>query len=307
MAKHNRVSLLGIIQKKPVIRIDDDGNFVMCLAFIRVTRGPRDVGDNRFAIKYDSPVIVSRDPEIVKKMNGWEVGDAIDIKGVIVTQATRKKSMCKNEECRAVNEVLGVLVYINPLHALKVAHFDSDEASMAFLQDNAEISNEVQLMGTLVRDPKKITPKTGLTVTQYQIAMNRKYKIPTDPPEIKTDYPWVKAYGANAIADRQHLHVGSEIYIDGCIQARNVLRHNKCSACGQEYEWKDSAMEIVPFATEYLTNFYSEEEIEKREQERLEQIKNDLFKRNRTVEDERGNVPDDELTDNEIEEGVGSA
>ena len=155
------------------------------------------------------------------------------------------------------------------------------------------------MFGQLCRDPKKIKPKEGLIVTQYQIAMNRKYRIATDPVESKSDYPWVKCYGQNAVNDYWRLHMGSEIYIDGCIQARSVQRHAFCgqatdvygkplfddyrnpiikkdslgnpAGCGEQYDWKDRAMEIVPYATEYLSGFYSDEEIEEHKEARRQQ------------------------------------
>lgn len=304
MAKHNHVSMLGVIQRKPQVVVQD-GEYKQAIAFLRITRGPREVGDNRYAVKYDYPVMISRDPKMIEQIDQWIVGDVILVKGVIATTTIRKKSTCTNEECGEANFFEGLMVYINPIHLLKVAHFDTDEEAMRFIQENGEISNQVQVIGTLVRDPKKITPKTGLIVTQYQIALNRKYKIPTDPPEIKSDYPWVKVYGENAIADKKRLHTGSEIYIDGCIQARRINRKSVCAACGEEYTWCETAMELVPFSTEYLNEFYSDEEIEQHEQERLDQIKRDIFRRDEAKKmDISSLIPDDVVTQEDIESGM---
>lgn len=285
MAKHNHAELLGVIQRKPTIVTDDKGNYKHAVAFIRVTRGPREVEDKKYAIKYDYPVVMTKEARFIEEIDKWEVGDVVLVKGTIATTTIKKASICKNEECGAQNKFEGLFVYINPIHLLKIRHFDTNEDAMKFILDNGEISNQIQVIGTLVRDPKKITPKAGLTVTQYQIALNRKYKIPTDPPEVKTDYPWVKVYGENAISDRQRLHVGSEVYIDGCIQARGINRKSVCQTCGKEYEWRETAMELVPFSTEYLNEFYTDEEIEEREQSRLEQIERDIFKRDHPDKD----------------------
>ena len=94
-----------------------------------------------------------------------------------------------------MNSVLGSTVG----NALEV------EEALQYLSTVREISNQDYILGTLCRDPKKISPKEGLIVTQYQIALNRKYFIRSDPPSIKTDYPWVKSYGENAISDRKKL------------------------------------------------------------------------------------------------------
>ena len=134
-----------------------------------------------------------------------------------------------------------------------------------------------------------------MIVTQYQIAMNRKYRIRTDPPEIKTDYPWIKAYGDTAEDNWRRLHVGSEIYFDGYLQARNVQRHTKCQGCGNLIEWKDRAIEIVPYenAIEYIGEYYSDEEIEQRENERLRQAREAIFGKQQ-----------DEVTEEDVRAGI---
>lgn len=293
--RHNHVSLLGIVEKKP--RIDKDeatGVYKQGLGMLKIIRGSRDVGDHRTTSKYDSPFLWSFDPNMVEQMDKWEEGDAVLVKGTINTKAIQKSSWCKH--CNAKNLSAGIIVYVTPIHILKVNHLKSDNDILHFLKDNEEISNSVQVIGTVVREPKKLTPIIGLLVTQYQIALNRKKMIPTDPPEIRTDYPWVKSYGDNATSDKLRLHVGSEIYIDGCLQARNIMRHATCAECGQEYEWKDNAMEIVPFATEYLTNFYSDEDIAEMENQKMEQAMQDVFRKK--------NSSSDEISEEDIEAGI---
>lgn len=259
MARHNNVFLLGAIQSKATIRIDNQGNYVAAVCPIRVMRGTRDVGDGRYTPKYDSPFIWSQNPELIEQMAKWEVGDMVEVKGTIATKTIQKSSTCP--QCKESVRNEGVLVYINPIHFLTVTHCETEDEMIEFLTAHQEISNQVQIIGTLVRDPKKISPMVGLMVTQYQIAINRKFKTQSDLPEIKTDYPWIKSYGNNAEQDKKHLHIGSNIFIDGCVQARGVTRHAVCPNCQAKYDWRDNAMEIVPFSTEYLSNFYSDEDI----------------------------------------------
>lgn len=291
MARHNNVSLLGAIQSKATIRVDNQGNYIAAVCPIRVMRGNRDVGDRRYTPKYDSPIIWSQDPALVGQMATWEVGDMIEVKGTVATKAIQKSSTCP--QCKESVRNEGTLVYINPIHFLKVAHCETDEEMIDFLTKHQEISNQVQVIATLVRDPKKISPMVGLIVTQYQVAINRKFKIQSDAPEIKTDYPWVKSYGDNAEQDRKRLHVGSEVFVDGCIQARGVTRHSTCPNCQTKYDWRDNAMEIVPFSTEYLNNFYSDDDILAKENEAYKKLEASIFKRN-----------SDELTESDIEAGI---
>ena len=368
MAKQNLAFLLGSVSKKVKVVKDGNGQNLYAMAYINVARGLRDVGDHRKFMKCDNPIIMTRDENMMAEMEKWNQRDIVFVKGVVASKHINKSSFC--EHCHAKNSFPGGLVYINPIYLKKEAHFDTDEECLQYLANNREISNQVLVFGTLCRDPKRITTEWGLVITQYQIAMNRKFRIQSDPPEIKTDYPWVKSYGANAKSDRERLHTGSEIYIDGCLQARSVQRRACCgqacnekgkvmyynggepvmilenvkdavasksskgkimiasefarmvqavdehgnpmfhekdepvmrqltepvlmrgtkvellvfdktgfpvnAGCGQEYYWKDRAMEIVPYATEYLYNFYDDDEVEEREAQRLAQSERDL-------------------------------
>lgn len=300
MARHNLVFLYGCVLKKPTIVTDDDGNLIYGMGFITVIRGSRKIEDNRDKTRTDSPIVLSLEPSIVKEMSLWDKGDIVEIKGTIATKNIKKTSECPN--CNAKNKNDGLQVYVNPFFIKKRAHCGNKEEAMKLLQENKEISNQVFVFGTLVRDPKKITPKLGLFVTQYMIALNRKYRIRTDDPNIKTDYPWVKNYGERALEDKKRLHVGSEVYIDGCLQARSVNRHCICENCGSKYDWKDRALEIVPYSTEYIGEFYSDEEIKENEHRQYEQLRAAVLD-GVTSQCKRKNANDDIITEQDIDAG----
>lgn len=299
MARHNVCFLFGSIADKPKV-LSRDGVEVLAQAFLNVVRGPRAVGDHRKTEKFDKPVIIGANPTIIEQMKTWEPNDIIFVKGSIATRKVKKKSQCTN--CGADNTVEGVMVCIYPIWTARLMSMPDEQAAIDWLVDNKEISNQVYAIGNLTRDPKKISPKSNLIVTQYPIAIGRKYHFQQDPPEIKTDYPWVKAYGENAVSDRERLKIGSEIYVDGCIQARNVMRHHVCESCGQAYDWRDRAMEIVPFETEYLNSYYTDEEVQERIEQRAIQSQNDILRnalrRTADIPDE-----DDVVTENDIEAG----
>ena len=302
MARENLAFLRGAVVKEPVVIRDDNGDYLYALATINVGRARRKVGDNLRYMRCDNPPIMTRDEECIKQMELWKPNDIVDVKGVISSKNIAKASHCSS--CGVKNAAPGTLVFINPIHVEVIRSCETEKEALDYIVANGEISNQVFLFGTLCRDPKMIRPKKGLIVTQYQIAMNRKYRIATDPPEIKTDYPWVKSYGENAIEDHKRLHVGSEVFIDGFLQARSVNRKAICGViydekgdvitddngvplsqvdergepigCGTKYEWKDRAMEIVPYDTEYIGDYYSDEEIEEIEEARKEQQLRDL-------------------------------
>ena len=91
--------------------------------------------------------------------------------------------------------------------------------------------------------------------------------------------------------DIKRLRVGAEVYIDGCLQVRGVLRKVYCGqdmdekghpaydedghpifnldrwgkilGCGQQYDWKERSAEIVPYETEYISGYLTDEELER--------------------------------------------
>lgn len=388
MAKQNLAFLLGSVAKEVRVVKDREGRNLYAMAYINVARGLREVGDHRKYMKCDNPIIMTRDENMMAEIATWHHRDIVFVKGVIASKHIKKASYC--EYCNTKNSFPGALVYVNPIYVKKQAHFNTDEECLQYLADNREISNQIFVFGTLCRDPKKITPREGLTVTQYQIAMNRKFRIQTDPPEIKTDYPWVKSYGENAKEDRNRLRVGSVVYIDGCLQARSVQRHAFCgqacdekgkvlfyeggepvmilenvdeavasktckgkimiaseyarmvqakdefgnlmyhenrepvmrqktedvvargqktqflvfeknglpvnAGCGEQYIWKDRAMEIVPYATEYLYNYRDDDEVEAFVEERKAQIERDRAA--------NGKASDDDVIDSVEDDGI---
>lgn len=302
MARHNVTFLLGSVIKDFTVVKDASGEYRQGYGFLQTVRGPRKIEDNKHNVKADKPIIMSKEPEIVAKMESLTSGDIVMIKGMLSTRRMNKSSVCPH--CGERNLVDGVMVYINPIYIKKVSHIDDPEEQYKYLVENREISNQVYCIGTLVRDPKMIETSNGLTVTQYQIALNRKFRVRTDDPDKRADYPWVKAYGEVAKSDRNRLHINSEVYIDGCLQARKVQRHSICKGCSQNYDWADRAMEIVPFATEYLSDYYSDEEIAKITLERAEQSRKDTL-RHAVTEVNYGLIYDI-VTDSEKEETFSS-
>ena len=299
MARHNLVFLHGYVSLVQIHSLSNGQPYA--LAYIAVSRADRPIGDRREHMHCDRPTVMSRDPQIIREMATWNEYDIVSIKGTLAVKPVGKKSTCPDEDCQADKVHPGSLVYINPIYAKKVGHVENDDIGMNYLAEHREISNQAYIFGTLCTDPKKVTLKEGLIVTQYQIALNRKFHIQADPPEVRADYPWVKSYGENALSDRRYLHIGSQIFIDGLIQARKVMRHTKCDECGKKYDFRDRAMEIVPYETEYIANFYTKEEVEAKEaayaHEQAMSVLSTLT---------GYSIPDDKYTPEDIEAGIES-
>ena len=276
MARHNFVFLYGKVTKNPKIITDGEGNFLRGTCMITTIRGTRNTEDDNFGdFKYDCPIIVTRNPDLIFKMAQWKENDMVELKGTISTKDIKRTSVCAH--CGHQNTKAGVLLYITPIYLDVIEKGLNEEACIEKLKEKCEISNQCIVAGNLCNDPQFYQHENGLCQTQYQIALNRKFRVKEDPPELKTDFPWVKSQGENAISDKKFLKKGSSVLIEGFIQTRNITQKNVCEECQEEYSYKDQAMEIVPYSTEYLLNCRTVEEIEQMEAEEQEKAFKNIF------------------------------
>lgn len=281
MGRQNLAYLYGRVSKKPVISINKstgEYNYGMC--YIDTVRGLRSVGDDIHHQKHARPLIMSRSKEILDNMIEWQENDIVLIKGPITSRTMMKKSVC--DKCSTtdkptINENKGNLVFVTPIYVEKIKSYDNKKAADEDVIQNSEISNQCFVIGTLIRDPKLFTTKTGLKIAQYPIAINRKFIIRTDDPSIRTDWPVVKSYGEQAVEDKMFLKFKADIMVDGYLQTRTVIRRSKCPHCGEYYEWKDRAMELVPYEVEYVAGMRSKEDVERENGQKIEQIRQQLF------------------------------
>lgn len=267
MAKHNQVILNGQVSSQPKLVYDDDGKTIKRVMFgVEVLHGNRDFGNEIDKVKYDVPLVFATDPAIIQKVKNFQKGDIVEIKGTITTKDVVKRTVCKF--CGHQHSKLGNVVCITPIFAEVREKGLNDEKGKKIIRDRCEISNLVTVIAPLCREPMLYVTEKGTPITTYQLAIRRKYYIKDSAkPDVRTDFPWVKSYGHIAQNDAKSLKKGSYVFIDGLIQVRQLRRYQECEECGKTYEWTDSATEIVPYAVEYLRDFYSVEEIQAREKE----------------------------------------
>ena len=282
MAKQNIAFLYGRVAKPPIISKNLETEELKCvMLYIDTIRALREVGDNLQYTRHEFPLVITKEKACMDKMVNMQVNDMIFIKGVVTSKPVPKPSYCpncKDENGNATRNVAnGNIVYITPVFVDKIRSFETKDDAVEDLINNREISNQIFVCGTLLKDPKVFTTEKKLRITQYPIALNRKFFIRTDDPSVRTDYPVVKSYGEQAISDKTYLKFQSEVIIDGFLQARNVTRKTKCSCCEKIYEWKDHAMEIVPYAVEYVSGYKSNEDIEAEFHQTVDEYKKALF------------------------------
>ena len=78
--------------------------------------------------------------------------------------------------------------------------------------------NRVTLMGNLTRNPELRTTKTGTTVTELGIALNRVWNGENGQRQEETTFVDVTVWGRNAENAAQYLQKGRSVLIEGRLQ-----------------------------------------------------------------------------------------
>lgn len=250
MAKENTVLLYGRIERIQTAK-NNEGECTRSTLNVKTLRRPILGADK---LSYDIPLVMTKNAALINQIvkEGIKPHTMVEIKGVLCTLEVLKSSNCVN--CKTKNSVKGNITFVNPIYIEKREDNVDDEHFLELIRKKIEISNNVKVIGNLCSDPDYYESVIGGRFAQFQIAVNRKYRILEHPEYIKTDYPIVKTYGEQAYTDSLGLHTGSIVYIDGALQTRSFLRKTVCEHCGCEYEWSSAATDIVPYSIEYLAN-----------------------------------------------------
>lgn len=277
MARHNATSLLGMVAEDPIIVKDDaTGEYKKGMMNLIVIRNSRDVGDGDDALRYDKPIIFSGNPDMIKKLSELKKHDLVRIEGFLTTMDISKRTTCKH--CGAKNLIRGTLTFISPVYIDRKLADSNERDSLIELKKHMEVSNKILLIGNLC-DDVKYYHSGKIKSALYQLAVNRKYYLNTGTLD-KTDYPFIRSFGENASLDRDSIHKGSVVLVDGRIQTREYQRNSECESCHEIYDWNDNTLEVVPYAVEYLQNFNTPEEVAQKNEEELKDIKEGLFSSN---------------------------
>lgn len=268
MAKENFVYLHGQIYDKPRIYINGNGIAKKAAFAVKVLRRPQAKGEGAVTmgkLSIDIPTIMTMDESLIKICQDLHKGDMVDIKGIYTTREVKKTSICPHGHQMTW---AGNCVFITPIYICPRENELSDDNGLLLLKQRAEVSNIVMLIGTLCRDPelREFEGANGRKskVCQYQVASNRRYHIRDGIHDERTDYPWVKTAGKQAVEDAERLRTGSVVYINGAIQTREIDRTLTCPECGEQFSIKEGVSEIYPYAVEYLQNcIFKEKEKEK--------------------------------------------
>ncbi len=248
MARENTITLVGEVSKTPTVFFNESHqNFRISFVIKTIRRNGR--------IDYPRVNVYGLTEEEAKGyFNQMKEGIFVIARGMISTKMVPKKFRC--DKCGVIKEseslVTEVICYGKPLCL---------EGSYTPLQ-LAEYANNLSVIGTVCTDVTGRDGGSGVSLTQYQIAINRKYRVAEHEGVIKSDYPWVKSFGNQADEDLKRLRKSSKIYIAGSLQTREMPRFVICDNCSARIDYTETLAEIIPHEVEYLflCNFVEEVE-----------------------------------------------
>lgn len=235
MAKENTVQLIGII--KDIIK--DDVNKITKFKVETIRRNGR----------IDTPSVLAY-ASTFDKTRGLQNGDFAIIKGIVGTSDVKRGFICPACHNHIIFDAITTNVIL--IDAVKLTGQHN-------LEDFKEMSNVVYILGTLCRDIKLQTLRSGVKNAQYQMAVNRKLNV-REQPERWTDYPFISSLGEQAEQDYMRMEEGSQCFINGGLQTRTIVRAYKCPDCNNIIQAQEEIMEVCPYNVEYLNNCKFDEE-----------------------------------------------
>lgn len=278
MARKNRVTLWGKLLSDPMISTDvvtmeaKKASF-----FLSVMNQNRDLGSEEDII-YSEPFVYTEDPDIIKEVLTWHKGDLVDVRGVLTTVDAKRAAICVHCNNKIVRD--GEVTLVTPIFVEKRFEGLSDTEADKVMRAHREISNLVELSGSLCADPRvqkkakfygdAVSRMSYKGLTLYQMAVNRHFFIKSDNPAVKTDYPHIVSVGENAEEDLIRLHKDSRISVEGMIATRTFRKTHTCPFCGEKFDRDEKVTEVLVYSTEYHANF---NEIEGSGHETVENVK----------------------------------
>lgn len=227
MARENYVHLIG-----KLTGIYEDGRASKILKMEVIRRNG----------KRDFPKIVVYDS--LKNISGICSGDFVFIKGIMASRPKKQEIIC--DICGEKKTIEGFETVVNAIEVVKL----SEELQFDELK---EISNQVFILGVVCRKVKFRKLSSGVSNAQYQLAINRKLHVYEEDNK-KSDYVFITSLSSQADEDYKRLTVGSQCFINGGIQNRNIIRELSCGKCSAVIKLKEQATEICTYNVEYLNN-----------------------------------------------------
>lgn len=238
MARENSFIFFGRLEDAPVVLFNEESKTYRVTFILKTIR-------RSGRVDFPKVNIYSLDEKTAKLYVSKLIpGVYVEVRGMIFTKLIRKPVHC--EKCGEISMVntlqCEIISYGNPF----VLKQEVDPV------DIAEFANVGTLIGSVCTDIIRKDNATGSTVAQFQLAVNRRYRVSELEKGSRTDFPWVKVIGSIADECLKRLRKSSQIFISGAYQTRDVDRHVRCNQCGSEIIYSERVGEILPSGVEFL-------------------------------------------------------
>lgn len=259
MAKENYISLKG--QLRGDVRFvtnPETGEVISAMFPLYVLR--RNIWDRagNLSPKFDRPIILTSDKEMIRAITKLKKYDIVEVKGSFRTKISNRHKVC--EVCGKTTTIETPIQLINPSFVGVVAtDIHNNTEGLNYLLNIAEISNIAKVIGRVCCPTDSITfgeTDTGVAYCRYQLAVNRKlFVADSEGEEDHADYPIVISYGDVAYDDYEVLQQNALVYLDGYIHVIQQERCVPCEHCGATISYKTASMSLSPYSMEYLRDF----------------------------------------------------
>lgn len=255
MARHNDVRLLGYVgDPVETVKSNTTGEFTRGAFHLVTLQGTRFDGKfakNSYGVAQDFPMILSLDKDMISKMSKLHRYDIVEIRGIFVARTLPKITYCKY--CGAENRVDGNIYFVSPIFLEKRNTEElTEKQAMQIVINNRDISNTATILGNVCSDINYYR-EGHIETSTYQIAVDRKFFIKSDDPDVSADFLKVRSFGASAKMDQLCLIPNKScVLIDGFLHTRTFERKLECAMCHKEYTRTFVTTELIPYASEYI-------------------------------------------------------
>lgn len=240
MARENTFIFFGELVSAPVVIFNEETSTYRVTFILKTVRknGREDFPKiNIYGLSED---------EAKNYVSALKPGVFVEVRGMISTKMTKKPVRC--EACGHVSQISTLLSEVITYGRPFILNKKIDPREIA------EFSNKGNLLGTVCTDVRRNESVDGPFVAQFQIAVSRRYRVAEQVKGERTDYPWIKSYGETAKECKKRLQKGSQVYITGAFQTREVDRHVRCENCNGSLVYTERVGEVTPNGVEFLNN-----------------------------------------------------
>lgn len=269
MAIHNQIILYGFVSDPARIIKQDDGTYIQGGISVLTAPGKRTLSvsgrASRFVkLEYATIPVYTGNPDLIETMDELKKGDIVLIKGNLITRNITKTKKC--DVCGTPYIKKGMLTFVNPIDLNIEKRGLSEAEGEMELKKHCEISNVATIIGTICSPPTVTSETKYDKIVKFPLAIDRKFFIKEDNPETRVDYPVVQLHGENGEDALKRCHPGTKVFIDGTIQFRKYkeqLHDCQNPECKNQIKWNDWTLDIVPYDLEYLSDWYTDEDLSK--------------------------------------------